>query len=147
MPRIFQRVWNYEAVIEEPLENRDRCGGGSCVHNRGGRDVLACSPCLQSFEFVRNYFRSCRIADDGSRQNFQPAEEMTCLVSERCGCRVRRLIRSVHSYRAIRNDQAVLRSASGRSPRREPYGYFRIYIVIAVRRIENQSIRRLKAVS
>jgi putative transposase len=57
--------------------------------------------------------------------------EVTYQVSERRGCRVLRLNRSVHRYRAIRHDQAVLRRHIREiAAARVRYGYFRIYIML-----------------
>ena len=57
--------------------------------------------------------------------------ETTYQVSERRGCRVFRLNRSVHRYRAIRHDQAVLRRHIREiAAARVRYGYFRIYIML-----------------
>jgi putative transposase len=52
-------------------------------------------------------------------------------VSERRGCAVLRFNRSSHRYRAIRNDQAMLRERIRElAAARVRYGYFRIYILL-----------------
>ena len=57
--------------------------------------------------------------------------EWTYRVSERRGCAVLRFNRSSHRYRAIRNDQAVLRERIRElAAARVRYGYFRIYILL-----------------
>jgi putative transposase len=57
--------------------------------------------------------------------------EWTYRVSERRGCAVLRFNRSSHRYRAIGNDQAVLRERIRElAAARVRYGYFRIYILL-----------------
>jgi putative transposase len=57
--------------------------------------------------------------------------EWTYRVSERRGCAVLRFNRSSHRYRAIRNDQAMLRGRIRElAAARVRYGYFRIYILL-----------------
>ncbi len=57
--------------------------------------------------------------------------EWTYRVSERRGCAALRFDRSSHRYRAIRNDQAMLRGRIRElAPARVRYGYFRIYILL-----------------
>ena len=57
--------------------------------------------------------------------------EWTYRVSERRGCAALRYNRSSHRYRAIRNDQAVLRERIRElAAARVRYGYFRIYILL-----------------
>jgi putative transposase len=57
--------------------------------------------------------------------------ETTYQVSERRGCRVLRSNRSGHRYRALRNDQAMLRGRIRElAAARVRYGYLRIYILL-----------------
>jgi putative transposase len=57
--------------------------------------------------------------------------ETTYRVSERRGCRVLRSNRAGHRYRAIRNDQAMLRGRIRElAATRVRYGYLRIYILL-----------------
>lgn len=57
--------------------------------------------------------------------------EATYKVSERRGCRVLRSNRAGHRYRAIRNDQAMLRGRIRElAAARVRYGYVRIYILL-----------------
>ena len=57
--------------------------------------------------------------------------EWTYRVSERRGCAALRCDRSSHRYRAIRNDQAMLRGRIRElAAARVRYGYYRIYILL-----------------
>ena len=70
-----------------------------------------------------------KIARPEHRRELARHLEWTYRVSERRGCALLRFNRSTYRYRAIRNDQAVLRGRiRSLAAARVRYGYFRIYI-------------------